>query len=370
MKTSSSQRPVRLALVGTGGMSLHHIQGYQRLAGEVEVVACCDVRPEAAQAFAAQHGIPRVYADWAQMLEEEPLDAIDNVTPDPYHAPIAIAAAEHGLHLMSEKPLATNVAEGERMLAAVERAGVVNMVNFTYRNAAALQAGHAVIAEGRLGRILHVECSYLQSWLVANYWGDWRTSPGWLWRLSSAHGSGGTLGDIGCHLFDSIKFLAGPLSRLQCNLRTFDKGLGEDRSGPYVFDANDSFVASLEFTSGALGVAHSSRWASGHQNSLRFKVYGDRGAIEIDLDRSYTAYRICAGEDLDAARWQEVEVEPTPDNYARFIRAIRTGETPQSGFANALDILRYTEFSALSSAEGRWVEVGPEAPAQDASIAG
>lgn len=352
-----SDRPVRLAIIGTGGMASHHIEGYKTISG-VEVVACCDVREEAARAFARQHGIAQVYTDVGTMFAEEELDAIDNVTPDSLHAPIAIAAAKAGLHVMSEKPLATSVSEGKRMLEAVETAGVVHMVNFTYRNAAALQAAHGLIATGQLGRILHVECSYLQSWLVANYWGDWRTSDSWLWRLSRSHGSGGTLGDIGCHLYDAIKFLAGPIAHLHCTLRTFDKGLPENRSGAYVFDANDSFVATLEFVSGALGMAHSSRWASGHQNSLRFKVHGDLGALEVDLDRSWTNYRLCEGEDLHAANWREVEAPATPNNYERFIAAIRHGEQPPSGFDNALEIQRYMELSERSHELGRWIPVG------------
>jgi predicted dehydrogenase len=348
--------PVRVALIGTGNMARHHLLGYRAIPG-VEVVACCDRRKLVAEGFAAEHGIPRLYTDYRELLAREELDAVDNITPDARHAEVAIAAAQRGLHVMSEKPLATSVAEGEAMVAAVEEAGVINMVNFTYRNAPALQAGAAIVAAGRLGVLRHVECSYLQSWLVANYWGDWRTSEGWLWRLSRAHCGSGVLGDLGCHLYDAVQFLAGPIARLHCTLRTYDKGIPGDRVGEYVFDANDSFVAMLEFAHGALGMAHSSRWATGHQNSLRFKVHGEAGALEIDLDRSTTHYRLCLGDELHRARWEEHEAPSTPDNYARFIAAIRTGEPPPSDFANALRVQRCLARSEESDRSGGWVDV-------------
>lgn len=349
-------KTIRIGIIGTGGMAEHHGRGYAKIPG-VEMVACCDVDRTAAEAFAARFHIPAVYTDYEKMLREAGLDAVDNITPDALHAPIAFAAAEHGLHILSEKPLATSVEEGEAMLAAVAKAGVINMVNFTYRNAAALQAGHAVVAEGRLGPLRHLECSYLQSWLVAKYWGDWRREPRWLWRLSRAHGSGGTLGDIGCHLFDAVRFLAGPFSRLHCGLRTFQKEEIDPALGDYQFDANDSMIATVDFTHGAFGVMHATRWASGFKNTLKFRLHGELGAIEIDLDRAHTAYRACWGDDLDEGRWQTIEAVPTPDNYERFITAIRTGQAPQSSFATALAVQRYMELSEQSDANGRWVDV-------------
>ena len=347
---------MRVGLVGTGGMAPHHAMGYHACP-EAELVACCDLSPEVAQAFARRYEIPAVYPDFKSMLHSGKIDAVDSVIPDSFHAEVAIETAEAGLAIMSEKPLAVTVAEGEAMLEAVQRAGVVNMVNFTYRNASALQAGHRMIAAGRLGAIRHVDCSYLQSWLVAKYWGDWRKEPRFLWRLSTAHGSGGVLGDIGCHLYDATKFLAGPIERLHCSLRTMDKGVPGNRIGDYHLDANDSMVSTLDFCSGAHGVAHSSRWATGHRNSLRFRVHGTEGALDIELDRSQTHYRICHGETLEDTLWREEEAPATPDNYTRFIHAILSREPAPSDFANALDVQRYLAASEASARSGRWVAI-------------
>ena len=98
------------------------------------------------------------------------------------------------------------------------------------------------------------------------------------WRLSSKHGSAGDLGDIGCHIYDMTTLLCGDIAEINCQLRTFDKGVPGNQLGEYVLDANDSFVSIVSFANGGLGTIHSSRWATGQANSLRVRVYGDEGA--------------------------------------------------------------------------------------------
>ena len=205
---------------------------------------------------------------------------------------------------------------------------------------------------------MHVEASYLQSWLSSLGWGDWRKSPGLLWRLSTRHGSLGDLGDIGVHILDMTAFLCGDIDEIYCRLATYDKGAKNNRVGEYVLDANDSFSASVKFANGAVGVVHSSRWATGHANSLRVRVYGNKGGIEVDLDRDWNGYRICVGPRATRKfRWKEVKCKPTPNNFQRFIRAIRAGKGDDNNFANALKIQAYLHYSVLSDKQGRALKV-------------
>ncbi len=348
---------IGLGLIGTGGMANHHATQYSKIEG-VKIIACCDVSKERASAFAAKWQVPRIYNDYLEMLEKEKLDGVDNVTPDAMHADISIAAVEKGLPILCEKPLASNLADAERMLAAVDRHPVINMVNFSYRNSSGLQAAVEVVRSGALGQLRHVESSYLQSWLASRGWGDWRTGDNWLWRLSTKHGSMGVLGDIGVHIYDMTSFLCGDISEIQCTLRTFDKGVPGNRIGDYVLDANESFVSTVSFKNGGLGTIHASRWAVGHANSLRARVYGDQGAIEIDLDRSYDEYRICSGQDhVDHFKWETVKCPPTPTNYERFVNAIRTGKQDPSDFANGARIQAYLHYSVESDKTGQRVVV-------------
>jgi predicted dehydrogenase len=348
---------ITLAIIGTGGMARTHAKRFARVRG-VRLAACCDIDAAKAAAFAAEFGIPAVYTDHRAMCAAEKLDAVSIVTPDAAHAPCAIDAAKRGLHILCEKPLATSVADARRMCAAVRAAGVVNMVNFSYRDSSGVNAAAARIAAGAVGKLRHVESSYLQSWLVAKTWGDWRTTRAFTWRLSKRHGSLGVLGDVGCHIYDMTTVLAGDIAEIHCRLETFDKGAHGNRVGEYVLDANDSCVASVAFRNGAVGVIHTTRWATGHINSLRVRVFGDRGGIEVDLDRSWDEYRICTGQAaIDAGKWTTIKCAPAPNAYARFVRAIATGVHDPSDFANGLKIQKYLAASFASHERGRAVRV-------------
>jgi predicted dehydrogenase len=348
---------IRLAIIGTGGMAGTHAQSFAPMKG-VALSACCDVDEKKAREFAHTWNIPRWYVDYDDLLGSEKLDAVSNVTVDIMHAPISLAAIAGGLAVLCEKPLATTLADARRMRDAAARHGVVTHVNFSYRNSSGAQAAAGLIQGGGIGRILHVEASYLQSWLAQDAWGDWRTNPTFTWRLSRAHGSTGVLGDIGCHIYDLTAFLCGDISEISCTLKTFGKGVKSNRIGPYVLDANDSFISSVVFAGGGVGTVHATRWATGHLNSLRVRVYGDEGAVELDLDRSPEHYRSCRGAgSVRKAQWKEARGKAVPSQYERFIRAIRSGRSDVCDFANGARVQAYLDASVISDQERRPVKV-------------
>ncbi len=338
---------IRLAIIGSGNMANLHAQAFAAIKG-CRVVACCDIIPARAEALARRYRIPAAYADARLMLQREKLDGVSIVTPDNAHAAAALLALQHGLHVMCEKPLADNLAAARRMAAAARRHKRLTAVNFSYRNNPATQQAAALVAAGRLGRIIHVEGSYLQSWLVNRAWGDWHTDPTWQWRLSSKHGSAGTLGDIGVHLYDLAAFVVGDLAELACVLKTFAKD--KQRIGPYVFDVNDSAISTVRFKNGALGTLHTTRWGVGHQNAVALRVYGDKGALDLNLDRPPPAtLRVCCGRAIHTARWQPWPCPITPNNYQRFVTSLRTGRPGQTSFADGLKVQAYLAASFISS---------------------
>ena len=314
----------------------------------VTLTACCDIDEKKARAFAAEWKIPRWFVDYKEMLNAVSLDAISNVTVDAMHAPISLAAIARGLPVLCEKPLATTLADARAMRDAARRRKVVTQVNFTYRNSSGAQAAAKLIRTGGIGRVLHVESSYLQSWLVQDAWGDWRTREAFTWRLSTRHGSAGVLGDIGCHIYDLTALLCGDIARIACTLKTFDKGVKGNRIGPFVLDANDSFVSTVTFAGGGIGTVHATRWATGQLNSLRVRVYGDEGAVEVDLDTSYDLYRVSRGKSIRTAEWKDVRCRPTPTQFQRFITAVRTGKNDVSDFQNGAKVQAYLDASFIS----------------------
>ena len=171
---------------------------------------------------------------------------------------------------------------------------------------------------------MHVEASYLQSWLVQDLWGSWRTDPAWTWRLSKRHGSGGVLADVGCHIYDLTALLCGNIAEISCRMQTFDKGIEGNRIGPYLLDANDSFVSAIALADGGIGTVHATRWATGHINSVRVRVYGNEGGVEVDLDSLREGYRVSRGKETAASgEWKEVRGKPARTQYERFIAAVR-----------------------------------------------
>jgi len=346
---------VRVAIIGTGGMANNHAKRFKDVPG-CKLVAAVDVSRERVEKFSADHGIANVFNSVDELLAWNEFDAVSIVTPDGFHAAQSIQCLKAGKHVLCEKPLALNHADAMKMVVAAKKAGVINMVNLSYRDWPAIQAVQAVIASGKIGDVRHVEASYLQSWLPSKIWGDWRTTSAWLWRLSTKHGSRGVLGDVGVHIVDFATFPAGPIKSVYGKLKAFDKAKG-NRVGEYVLDANDSAVMTVEFANGALGTIHTTRWSGGHANRLFLKISGSKGSVEIDSERSTNSYKISVGADLDKAQWKEVTCKPTPNNYARFIKSIRTGKQDQPDFARGAEVQKVLDAVITSDAKDKPVKV-------------
>ena len=335
---------MRLLVLGTGGMANTHAEHFSAIPG-VELVGAVDVDPARAAAFAERHGIARTFPDLQQALAWGDFDAATNVTPDRVHHPTTLALLAAGKHVLCEKPLAETFAKADEMAQAAERSGLVTMVNLTYRNVAPLQKARELVLSGTLGMVRHIEASYLQSWLVSRAWGDWTTESQWLWRLSTRHGSNGVLGDVGIHILDFAAYGSGSdVEAIYARMKAFDKAPG-NRIGEYDLDANDSFAMTAEFSNGALGVIHASRWATGHLNELRLRMHGDRGALEVIHMPEGSTLRGCIGEDVETARWREIDAGQVPTNYERFVAAVRERQQIEPGFRHAANLQKVLDLA-------------------------
>ena len=140
--------------------------------------------------------------------------------PNNLHKEIAIAAAEAGKWVLCEKPLAMDPAEGEAMVAAVERAGVPNMVWYNYRRVPAITLARQLIDEGRIGQPYHYRALFLQDWTMA---ADLPQGGAALWRLDAAAAGSGVTGDLLAHSIDAAMWLNGPITRVVADTETFVK---------------------------------------------------------------------------------------------------------------------------------------------------
>ncbi len=342
---------IRLLILGTGGMARNHADAFTAIPG-VSLVAGVDRRPEQLAAFAAKHGLTHTFPTLDEALAWGQFDAVTNVTPDAVHHATTLPVLAAGKHILCEKPLASNAADAAEMAEAAARAGVVNMVNLSYRNVPALQQAARMVADGILGPIRHFEASYLQSWLTQPAWGDWQTEPQWLWRLSTRHGSKGVLGDVGIHILDFATFIAGQdATEVSARLATFDKAPG-GQIGEYPLDANDSATMQLRLSGGALGVVHATRFATGHLNDLRLRLYGDMGGLEVRFESAVSTLAACIGEDRLTATWRPVDCPTVPTIYQRFIAAIRGEGVADPTFARGAALQKLLDRAEDSAAQG------------------
>lgn len=348
---------MRLLILGTGGMAHAHARHFSAIDG-VTLVGGVDLIPDRLAAFCAAHGIEKQFASIDDALAWGEFDAIANVTPDRIHHPTSMRAIAAGKHVFCEKPLATDAALAMEMTEAIEAAGRVGMVNFTYRNSPALQKGRQMVLDGAIGAVRHVEASHLQSWLVGNAWGDWTSDSKWLWRLSKKHGSNGALGDIGVHIVDFASYGSGlDIAHVFGRLKTFDKAPG-NRIGDYDLDANDSFTMAVAFTTGAIGTVQATRTAAGQLDQLRLRLYGAKGSIEIVYDTGTSSLRACLGDDVNTATWRDIAFEPVETNYQRFVTAVRSGRVLEPSFRRAADIQKVLDAAQLSNETLRDVAIG------------
>ena len=343
---------MRLLILGTGGMANQHARNFSAIAG-VSVVGGVDVIPDRLAAFCTEHGIGKTFASLEDALAWGEFDAVANVTPDAVHHATTLQAIAAGKHVFCEKPLAPDATGAMEMTEAIEAAGLVGMVNLTYRNSPALQHGRQMVLAGDIGAVRHVEASHLQSWLVAKAWGDWKTESRWLWRLSKKHGSNGALGDIGIHIVDFASYGAGlEVAQVFGRLKTFQKAPG-DRIGDYDLDVNDCFAMCVAFDNGAIGTIQASRTAAGQLDQLRLRVYGEKGSIEMIYDTGRSYLRACMGNDLDTANWRDVPFDPVDTNYKRFVAAVREGKTQEPSFRRAASIQKVLDIAQISDREHR-----------------
>ena len=293
--------PINVALIGYAFMGRAHSNAYRQVGPFFEPrrpprmkVICGRTASEvekARQALGWEEGA----TDWRKVIKRKDIDLVDVCTPGDSHAEIAIAAARAGKHVLCEKPLANSLRDAERMLAAVEKAGVSHMICHNYRRIPAVMLAKQIITEGLLGEIRHYRGTYLQ---------DWMSDPAapFNWRLDRTKAGSGALGDIASHSIDLARFLVGEITEVAADLRTFVKsrhpkfaevtepkvkGQSRRRAATRMIEVtvDDAATALVHFESGAIGTIEATRMANGRKNYNRFEINGRLGSVAFNLER-------------------------------------------------------------------------------------
>lgn len=193
---------LRVGIIGTGLVGKRHIQNYQSMRQEVEIVAVADVNVAAAQRVGHEHGIARVFSDYRDLLNIDEIDSVDVCLPNFLHAPVTIAALEAGKHVYCEKPMATTYAEARAMYDTAQRTGKRLAVQMRTLFSKETRTAKYLIQEGALGRTYYAKTSrYLRR---ARVYVDGYATPHFVQKQKSG---GGALIDVGVYQMARMVYL-------------------------------------------------------------------------------------------------------------------------------------------------------------------
>jgi predicted dehydrogenase len=281
---------LNVAVLGCGFMGRTHSNAWLQVnhffpRQHQPVLKVAVARPEEKEKlekFAQAWGYESMELDWKKAVARDDVDLVDVCLPNNMHHDVVLAAAEAGKMVVCEKPLAMSVAQGEEMVAAVEKAGVANMVSFNYRRVPAISLAKQIIGEGRVGRAFHYRAAYNQDYTIS---ADVPQGGMALWRLDAKVAGSGVTGDLLAHSIDTAEWLNGPIQRVVAHTETFVKQRKHADTGkmePVTIDDACMFLA--VFANGSMGTFESTRYARGRKNYSTFEINGEMGSLFFDLE--------------------------------------------------------------------------------------
>jgi predicted dehydrogenase len=316
---------------------------------QFEPVAVWSRRPERAAELAQKHGLALGTDDIDELLSFPGLEAVHVATPVCTHAEIAIAAARRGLHVLCEKPLATDLAQAREVAAAVEQAGVQCVVNYGRRfqetRERLLQRVAEVVGAPRMVSISLVFDDHAEP-----------ASRPFTWVQDASLG-GGRIQGYGVHDLDLLIEAFGEVEAVAAATEVGVSERSTPDGEPRVVTAEDAYVIVVRFRGGGLGQVSLTATAR-HKRGDVVEIYGSEGTVRLDADKRLHSGR--AGEELQIEGPLKADSKAA---YARVARnlfaAIRDGAAPEPGLAQALRVQALLDAVHRADDERRWVQPEP-----------
>jgi predicted dehydrogenase len=377
-------KPLNIGMIGYGFMGRAHSNAYAKvnhffdLEHRPVLKANCARSADKAKAFADQWGYESIETDWRKLISRKDIDAIDICVPNNLHAEIAIAAAQAGKMILCEKPLSMNGPEGQKMVEAVEKAKVPNMVWYNYRRVPAVTFAKRLIDEGRLGRIFHYRAKFLQDWTIS---ADLPQGGTGLWRLDVAAAGSGVTGDLLAHCIDTALWLNGNVATVNAMTETFIKERKHNLTGKVEKVGIDDACAFLaRFGNGSLATFESTRYARGHKALYTLEINGEKASIAWDLHDLHRLQYFDHKDEGKLRGWRSIHVtdhggdHPYMDKWwvpglqigyehsfvhqvADFLEGIAKGKPAMPDFRDALRTQHVCDAVLQSAREQKWVTV-------------
>ncbi len=319
---------LRIGMVGTSWYAdLMHLPILKSHAN-AQITAICGRNRARADEMAAKYEIPHVFTDYREMLDKVKLDAVVIAVPDNMHYPISMAALDAGLHVLCEKPMASNLQQAKAMLVKAEAIQVKHMVYFTYRWMPQVRYMQQLLSEDFLGKPYHAHFQYIEGY---------GRKPQYQWKWDSAYGLG-ILGDLGSHMIDLARLALGEVARVQAHLVTHVHR--PNPQGTTYDPACDAAMLTLQFKNGAHATIQVSAVAQVGEH--RAILYGEKGALDLNywFDSPFSV-RV-ARNDEDAFQVLPIPAElvgGVDENQPWFPRAIQLFTQPSFGTRAFVDCI-------------------------------
>jgi predicted dehydrogenase len=356
------------------------------LKAHIEMHTICGREAAGVQAARAQLGWQNASTDWREIVESPLIDIVDIVTPTDSHAEIAIAALQHGKHVLCEKPLALNLKQAQSMFAAAQKSRAVHMVCHNYRRIPAMALARRMINEGVLGRIYHYRARYAQDRLA---------DPEFPidWRLEKETSGSGVHGDINSHIIDLGRFLLGEFQEV-CGItnifvpeRPLLEASPKDKAGVAKAPRKmgkvtvpDSVMFMGRMENGVLANLEATKYALGRRNQITIEINGSRGSLAFDFE-DMNRLKYYNGDDpkdrqgfRDILVTQRDHAQPYVSHWwppghpigyehtfvhaiADFVNACIDGKPTHPTFDDGLKNQRVLDAVEQSSRTGKWVKL-------------
>ena len=254
-------RKIRIAVVGCGRISKNHFGSIEEHSNDLELVAVCDNEAKVLSEHEEQYKV-KGYLKLEEMLENEDIDIVTICTPSGIHPDQVVMAAEHGVHVMTEKPMATRWEDGVRMVKACDKAGVRLFVVKQNRRNTTLQLLKRAVTEKRFGKINMVHLNVF--WTRPQDYYDqakWRGT----WEFD-----GGAFMNQASHYIDLLDWLIGPVDKIQAMMSTTRD-----------IEAEDTGVLNVRWRSGALGSMAVTMLTYPQNMEGSITILGDKGTVRV-----------------------------------------------------------------------------------------
>lgn len=252
---------MRFAIIGCGRIAQKHGEALMGIP-EAQLIAVCDIVPEKAQAFADKYGATP-YTSYEEMLAKEDLDVVTIATPSDLHAPIGIAVAKAGKHVMVEKPMAMTLKTADALIKACKDAGAKLAIIHQNRFNKSVKLMHKALEEGRFGKLTHGQATIRWS-RDNNYYAQ---AP---WRGTKLQ-DGGVLMNQSIHNIDLLQWTFGPVESV----------FGYTTTAMRPIEMEDVGGAVIKFKNGAIGLIEAASTVYPKNIEETLNVFGSTGSVII-----------------------------------------------------------------------------------------